>query len=75
MDYSPAPGKCIECMADVSDSLRPQTTRCWNKDWTERSYGFPINPEMMRVHDVDWRPVDSYSLDQNTRFEQRYFVK
>lgn len=63
-------------LASASDALRPQTTTGWSKGWTETAFDFPhqfIDRGPVRI--LDWDPIDSYSVDQNTRFVQRYFVK
>jgi hypothetical protein len=65
----------LEELAMASDALRPQTTTRWGKDWSEQSYDFPNQYIETPTRTLDWDPISTYAVDQNTRFVQRYFVK
>ncbi len=62
-------------IAEVSDALRPQTTTRWGKFWNEQSYDFPASYITTPPRVMDWQPVNTYAIDQNTRFSQRYSAK
>ena len=62
----------IEDLVMVEDSLRPQTTTGFHKEWQGRPYDFPNEyitaPFPVKTDD----PISSYADDRNIRFSQRY---
>lgn len=61
---------------DVDDSLRPQTTFGYKKEWTTKSFDFPnLHLDDTDFPVKDWEPIDTYANDHNVRFQQRYGKK
>lgn len=58
---------------DVESHIRPITTTGYHKQYQASPYDFPKLyqvPETFPVRMYD--PVSSYTIDRNTRFEERY---
>lgn len=58
---------------DIDDLLRPQSTFRYNQQWTEKPFEFPNLYIQDSFPIKTWDPVDTYAMDHNARFQQRYF--
>jgi hypothetical protein len=65
----------LEDLALTGSILREQTTTAWKKNWSEQAYDFPNTYVNLPLRTVDFDPISSYAVDQNTRFDQRYAKK
>ncbi len=66
---------CAE-IVEIDDKLRPQTTFGYKKGWASRPYDFPnLYIEDPEFPVKTWDPIDTYTVDHNIRFAQRYEKK
>lgn len=62
-------------IADAESALRPVDTLAWKKPYTEQPYDFPNSYVNIPLRVLTWDPISTYSIDQNSRFVQRYMKK
>lgn len=62
-------------IADAESALRPVDTLAWKKPYTEAPYDFPNSYVNLPLRVLTWDPISTYTIDQNTRFSQRYTLK
>ncbi len=62
----------LEEIVTVDDNLRPQTTFGYKKEWASKPYDFPNSYIDEPFPVKTWEPIDTYTLDHNARFAQRY---
>lgn len=59
-------------LADAGSALREQSTSGWKNQWTEKSFDFPNSYVDLPMRYLSENPISTYTIDQNTRFSQRY---
>jgi hypothetical protein len=64
-----------EHMAMIEDTLRPQTTFDYKKQYASVPYEFPNLYITDPFPTMGWCPISTYADDQNTRFTMRYQKK
>lgn len=68
----------LEDIGNVTSELVPEPTTAWRKDMTEKPYDFPNNYYDMNSVPIQWMrwdPVSTYTVEQNTVFDQHYLQK
>jgi len=61
-----------EQMVTIEDTLRPQSTFDFKKQYSDQAYDFPNLYITADFPIMSWDPVSTYADDQNTRFQMRY---
>jgi len=59
----------------VESGLREEPTTSWKKGWSEQPYDFPNSYVTVPPRVLIWNPLSTFAVDQNNRFNQRYFSK
>jgi hypothetical protein len=68
----------LEDIAKITSELVPEPTTAWRKDQTEKPYDFPntyCDPVQVPITWMTWDPISTYTVEQNTIFDQHYLQK
>jgi hypothetical protein len=64
-----------EQMVSIEDTLRPQSTFDFKKQYSDQPYDFPNLYITAGFPIMKWDPISTYADDQNLRFKMRYLEK